>query len=70
MNDQDVVLNSAILRLNSALERKGSAICAALGLKPRDAKKPRRYASRAEQRARYLDCGPTAWDDIGASPDY
>ena len=24
--------------------------------------KPRR-ASRAEQRARYIDCGPQAWDD-------
>jgi hypothetical protein len=22
-----------------------------------------RYASRAEQRARYIDCGPQAWDD-------
>lgn len=23
----------------------------------------RRYASRAEQYARYIDCGPAAWDD-------
>lgn len=22
-----------------------------------------RYATRAEQRERYLDCGPQAWDD-------
>lgn len=22
-----------------------------------------RYASRAEQHARYIDCGPSAWDD-------
>lgn len=26
-------------------------------------------ASREEQHARYLDCGPLAWDDIGASQD-
>ena len=29
--------------------------------------KPRRskghYASREEQQSRYIDCGPTAWDD-------
>ena len=23
----------------------------------------RRYASREEQNARYIDCGPAAWDD-------
>jgi|HubBroStandDraft_2_1064218.scaffolds.fasta_scaffold02174_5 hypothetical protein len=24
---------------------------------------PYRHASRAEQHARYIDCGPAAWDD-------
>lgn len=31
--------------------------------KPIKAKPRRKYASRAEQHARYLDCGPNAWDD-------
>jgi len=31
----------------------------ALERKPRE-----RPATREEQRARYLDCGPLAWDDI------
>jgi hypothetical protein len=29
-----------------------------------------RIASPAEQHARYIDCGPQAWDDRGESPDY
>jgi hypothetical protein len=31
------------------------------------AKRIKRSASRAEQQARYLDCGPQAWDDVGGS---
>ena len=27
-------------------------------------------ASRSEQHARYIDCGPGAWDDTGYSPDF
>lgn len=29
----------------------------------RNNKRARRIASRTEQQARYLDCGPQAWDD-------
>ena len=38
----------------------------------RPARKPRRsqYASREEQHARYLECGPLAWDDRDNGPDY
>lgn len=32
-------------------------------LAKRKGKLRRGYASRAEQHARYLDCGPGAWDD-------
>jgi hypothetical protein len=28
----------------------------------------RRHATREEQRARYIDCGPRAWDDEGGMP--
>lgn len=31
--------------------------------KPKRHRPQRRYASKAEQYGRYLDCGPSAWDD-------
>lgn len=31
--------------------------------KPKPVARHRRHASRAEQNARYIDCGPAAWDD-------
>jgi hypothetical protein len=39
--------------------------------RPQPRKRARsRVASREEQQARYLECGPLAWDDRGLSPDY
>ena len=31
--------------------------------KPQRRAAPRRHASKEEQYGRYLDCGPSAWDD-------
>ena len=37
---------------------------------PKPKRRKRDAASRAEQQARYIDCGPQAWDDVGSSPDW
>jgi hypothetical protein len=43
-------------------EHGNSLLSTELPKPKRQTRKPR-HASRAEQHARYLDCGPLAWDD-------
>lgn len=55
----------------TALEANGLTTSDAQGVamaEHMEAKPRSKHASRAEQRGRYIDCGPQAWDDRDGGP--
>ncbi len=57
--------------LDGELAINGRNESPAVMTKPKRTKSPSRYASRSEQHARYIDCGPSNWDDKDSpSGDY